>query len=262
MANCEQMHILSKIIGLLTQPMLWVAAILAIALWCSRSHARTSKWLILAAIFFTLGLGLTPLPDMAIRNLERQYPEIPLTQDLSGYYGVVVLGGALEPGHVAQSHLQPVLNSSAERMTAAVALARAFPHLKIVFTGGEGMYFGTGPSEAHRALTFFSSMGLPASRVLMESDSRNTYENAVMTARLPGINTQQKWLLLTSAWHMPRSMATFRKAGWNVSAYPVDYRTGDTTPWTYYDTARGIDRWDLLLHEWLGIVAYRLTGRS
>ena len=256
------MHMFAKIIGLLTQPMLWVVAILVIGLWFKRSRRNNTNALIYSAIALILVTGWKPLPDLGIRQLERQYPEFSPEQDLSGYEGVVVLGGAMDEGYIAQGHRQPVLNGAAERMTAAVALARSQPKLRVLFTGGEGRYFGSGPSEAQRAQAFFTAMGLPAGRVTMEDQSRNTYDNARMSASLPGVDVHQKWLLLTSAWHMPRSMATFTKAGWNVTAYPVDFRTGNHTPWSEFDTGDGLKQWSLLLHEWLGLLAYRLTGRS
>lgn len=118
-----------------------------------------------------------------------------------------------------------------------------------------------GPSEAQRAEVFFNQMGVPAQRIKYESASRTTYENALLTAQLPGVDISQRWLLVTSAWHMPRAMATFAKAGWNVAAYPVDFRTGLATPWTTYSIKDGARNWQLALHELLGIVAYRITGR-
>jgi uncharacterized SAM-binding protein YcdF (DUF218 family) len=133
--------------------------------------------------------------------------------------------------------------------------------LHIVYSGGEGTLLGDGPSEAERARVFFDSMGLTDKQVQYESASRNTYENAVFSARLPGITTTQPWLLLTSASHMPRAMGTFTKAGWRVTAYPVDFRTGATTPWLDYSLREGTQKWQMVLHEWLGILSYRLTGR-
>jgi uncharacterized SAM-binding protein YcdF (DUF218 family) len=97
--------------------------------------------------------------------------------------------------------------------------------------------------------------------VRYEAESRNTYENAVLTAKVPGVNPQDRWLLMTSAWHMPRSMATFEKAGWNVTAYPVDYRAEDVTVWTRYSLLGGVSDWQLVLNELVGLAAYRLTGR-
>jgi len=95
-----------------------------------------------------------------------------------------------------------------------------------------------------------------------ESRSRTTYENAVFTAALPGVDKRRPWLLVTSAWHMPRALATFRAAGWNVTPYPVDYRTGTRTPWTEYSLVDSLRRWGIALHEWAGLLAYRLAGRA
>jgi uncharacterized SAM-binding protein YcdF (DUF218 family) len=116
-------------------------------------------------------------------------------------------------------------------------------------------------SEAQRAKMFFDSVGLAGPGVEYEGASRTTHENATLTSQLQGIDITQRWLLVTSAWHMPRSMATFTKAGWNVTAYPVDFRTGLATPWNEYSVGSGLRSWQLVLHEYLGWVAYRMTGR-
>jgi uncharacterized SAM-binding protein YcdF (DUF218 family) len=255
------MFLLSKILALLTQPLAWVAALLALGLLFLQGRPRRGYRLVSVALALLLLMGWLPLPDMLLRHLENQYAEMPLQADLRAYTGVVVLGGALESAYVSQSHAQPLMNDGAERMTSAVAMLQRNPHLRVLFTGGEGAMFGTGPSEAERARVFFDSMGVSPERVIYEAASRNTYENALLAARLPGIDTTQRWLLVTSAWHMPRSVATFAKAGWNVTAYPVDFRTGATTPWTEYSLMIGANRWELMLHEWVGLLAYRLTGR-
>jgi uncharacterized SAM-binding protein YcdF (DUF218 family) len=256
------MLLLSKFLNLLAQPLNGVALLLALSLWRDRHNPRAASTLSAAALALLLLTGLKTLPDALLSPLENQYPELPAETDLRAYTGVVVLGGALEPGRLSQHHNQPLLNSSAERMTAAVALWHRQPQLRLVFTGGEGDLFGSGPSEAERALQFFDSMGVSRKAVTLEARSQNTYENAVFTAQLPGLDRQQRWLLLTSAWHMPRALATFQKAGWNVTPYPVDFRTGGLTPLSTYNLGEGAQRWELLLHEWLGIVAYRLSGRS
>ena len=106
------------------------------------------------------------------------------------------------------------------------------------------------------------ALGLPPERVRVEDRSRTTYENAVFSARLPGVDTAKPWLLLTSAWHMRRSLATFQKAGWNVTPYAVDFSTGSHTPWTEYSLVRGSRKWAMVLHELLGLLAYRLSGQA
>ena len=150
----------------------------------------------------------------------------------SAAVGVIVLGGALEPAYVWSVPGQSALNDAAERMTEVLALLRRQPQLKVLFTGGEGELFANARSEADRARQFFDAQGVAPERVLYESASRTTYENAVLSRMVPGVDPAQRWLLLTSAWHMPRSMAAFRAAGWNVTAYPVDFRSGQSTPWT------------------------------
>jgi uncharacterized SAM-binding protein YcdF (DUF218 family) len=181
---------------------------------------------------------------------------------LRGYAGVVVLGGAIDSADIWRAHGQVGLNGAAERMTVPVALLLQHPHLRLLFTGGDGGLWPQGMSEAELAEKFFTSMGVLAGRVQYEDKSRTTYENAVFSATLPNVDKNQRWLLLTSAWHMPRSLAAFRAAGWNVTPYPVDYRTGDSTPWTEYSLARGALRWQMLLHEYVGWLAYALAGRA
>lgn len=250
----------SKLLGLLTQPLTWIAALLVASLLVSRRTAL-SRPLVIAALALLLLMGWLPLPDRLLRHLESQYAEMHPAADLRGFAGMVVLGGSTEPGHIAQVHPQPLLNDAAERMTAPLAMLRQNPHLRMVYTGGNGGLLGGGPSEADRARVFFDSQGVAADRVTYEGLSRTTHENAVLSAQLPGVDTQQRWLLVTSAWHMPRAMDTFTAAGWNVTAYPVDFRTGLTTPWTAYSIKEGARQWQLALHELMGIAAYRIAGR-
>ncbi len=213
------------------------------------------------ALSLLLLMGWQPLPHGLLRQLEVQYAEIPFDADLRSFTGVIILGGSTEEAYIAEAHTQPLLNEAAERMIAPIAMLRRNPHLRLVFTGGEGSFMASGPSEAERVRPFFDSMGIGRNEVTYEARSRTTYENAVLTAQLPGIDTSQRWLLVTTASHMPRSMATFKKVGWNVAAYPVDFRTGNDTPWTAYSLKDGARNWQLLLHECLGWLAYRVTGR-
>jgi uncharacterized SAM-binding protein YcdF (DUF218 family) len=255
------MFILSKILGLLTEPLTWVTGLLVAGLLMQRAKPVSARRLQWSALAVLLAVGWLPLPNWLSQQLEGRYAEIAPQADLRGYVGVIVLGGATESGQVQQAHVQPLLKGAAERMTAPVAMLRRNPHLQLVYTGGEGSLFGSGPSEADRARVFFDSMGLPPDRVQYESASRNTFENAVLTAKMPGIDITQRWLLVTSASHMPRSVATFTKAGWNVTAYPVDFRTGTNTPWLEYSQVNGAEKWGVLLHELLGLLAYRVTDR-
>ena len=256
------MFIAAKLLQFATQPLAWVALLLLGALLGMHWRRRWGPRLGWAALLVLLLQGWEPLPDALIRQLEARHPEVAASAPLAGYAGVVVLGGALEPAYVWQGHSQPALNEAAERMTAALPLLQQTPGLRLLFTGGDGELFAGSLTEAQRAARFFARMGIAPERLLLESASRTTYENAVFSARLPGVDPQRPWLLLTSAWHMPRAMASFQKAGWNVTPYPVDFRTGGTTPWTEYSLAEGARKWHLLLHELVGLLTYRLTGRA
>ena len=252
------MFFIAKIFDQMAHPLNWVVVLLILSLLRSHISASRRHALTLGALLLLLAIGLQPLPDACLKQLESGFAEIPPHANLQGYAGVIVLGGALEHAYVSAAHTQPELNGAAERMTATVALWREQPALQVIFTGGEGDYFGNGVSEAARARQFFDSQGVPAQAVRYEDQSRNTYENAVFSTQLPGIDPHKPWLLLTSAWHMPRAMALFQHAGWNVTAYPVDFLTGAATPWSSYSISTSAEHWNLLLHELLGLASYHL----
>ena len=254
------MFIAAKLLAFLTQPLAWVLVLLALGLTLQRWR-RTAAGLRWAALLVLVVQGWQPLPDALVRQLEVRHPGPSPQADLSRYAGLVVLGGALEPAYVWAGHDQPALNDAAERMTAGLPLLQRYPHFQLLFTGGEGDLLAQGMSEAERARRFYQSMGVAPQRLLFEAASRTTHENSVMSAALPGVDKTRPWLLVTSASHMPRALATFEKAGWNVTPYPVDYCSGLETPWSSYSLAKGARTWHLALHEYAGLLAYQLSGR-
>jgi len=265
------MFIASKLLAFLTQPLAWVAALLLGALVLlgrnpagarAHLHQRRGRQVLWLAFALLLLQGWEPLPDAFLRRMEDSYTRTPTAQELQGYQGVVVLGGALEPSYGWEGRSQVALNEAAERMVVPLELLRQRPDLQILFTGGEGALLGQGLSEADRARIFYQSMGVLAERLWLEDRSRTTYENAAFSAKLPGVDPGQRWLLLTSAWHMHRAMATFEKVGWNVTPYAVDFATGSQTPWTAYSLVRGSRKWGMVLHEVVGLLVYRATGRA
>ncbi len=138
-------------------------------------------------------------------------------------------------------------------------LMRQHPKLELIFSGGEGRLLTTGVTEAELAKVFYEEQGVDMTRVKLENGSRTTRENARQVAALLGDRCKQPWLLVSSAWHMPRSMAEFEAVGCNVTAYPVDFRTGASTSLTEYSLAQSLLRWQTALHEWLGLVVYSMT---
>ena len=227
-----------------------------LALWWLPKRPVAARRALFAGIGISAVIGWLPLPNALLRQMENQYP-VP-QGSLQSYVGMVVLGGAIGIPYGEQDVRRYTLDASAQRMTAPVALLREYPHLLMLFSGGQSDVIARETSVADAAREFYASMGVPPDRVLYERAARNTYENAVLSAKLPGVDTAQRWLLVTSAWHMPRSMALFQREGWNVTPYPVDYRTGSFTPWTAYSIAQGALRWEMLLHEVVGLATLRV----
>ncbi len=255
------MFVASKLLAFAIQPLFWVLVPLVGSLLLARRHARISRQLTWAALAALLLSCWAYLPSTMLEHLESRHPQLPTGTDMRQFTGVVVLGGALARSDLWTAHNQVALNDSAERMTAAVSLARQHPHLQLLFTGGVASLPAAGLTEAVRAKMFFDEMGVAPSRVWYEGSSRNTFENASLSATLAGVDTRQRWLLLTSAYHMPRSMGVFTKAGWNVTPYPVDFRTDSGPAWYDFSLRYGPETWELALHEMLGYWAYQLAGK-
>ncbi len=244
------------------QPLAWVALLMLTAMLLVCSRPVVARRLGVTALVLLVFLGWEVPANAVLRSLESQHAPLPAGAPLDAFAGVIVLGGALDAAYVWTVPGQSALNEAAERMTEVLPLLRARPHLRLLFTGGEGDLLGSHMTEAQRAKVFFEAQGVGPERVSYESESRNTYENAVFSRAAAGVDATRPWLLLTSAWHMPRAMALFRRAGWNVTAYPVDFRTGSSTPWMQYSMDHGAKKWRMALHELLGILAYRLAGRA
>lgn len=173
--------------------------------------------------------------------------------------GIIVLGGSIEPD-LSAAHGTPVVRSAPDRIIAAAALARKYPNARLVFTGGSANLISNDAREADYAGEIFESLGVPKSRLIIERRSRNTVENAEFSKALLDPKPSERWLLITSAYHMPRSVGLFRRSGFNVEAYPVDWRVGNVFSFATL-AVEGMSRTDLGMREWIGLVAYRLTGR-
>ncbi len=254
------MFVASKVLAFAIEPLCWVLLLLAagLLLWPHRPRlGRTLAWTSLAALLLS---GWVFIPTQLLRNLESRYPRLPANTDMRQYVGVIVLGGALGDPQLWVEHQQVALNDQAERMTAAVGLMQKYPDLKVVFSGGIASVAGTGVTESQLARAFFDDMGVPPARVMYESSSRNTYENGYFSAMMPGVDKRQRWLLLTSSFHMPRSMGVFEKLGWNITPYPVDYRTSSEGSWHDFSLHFGPGQWVLALHETIGYYVYKAAN--
>ena len=252
---------LSKILGFFALPsnLLFMLALAGILLMLTRFR-RLGQGLTIGSVLLLAIVGITPVGNALMLPLEERFPKWDVSRGAP--HGIVVLGGAISPD-VSAARGEPALNEAAERMTAVARLAREFPQARIVFTGGSGRLFG-GASEADHAAGLFESFGIARERLVLESSARNTAENATLTKALVNPKPGERWLLVTSAHHMPRSMGVFRQAGFPVDAYPVDWRTrgsGDLSS-PFGSFAAGLARTDAAMHEWAGLLVSWLSGRS
>jgi uncharacterized SAM-binding protein YcdF (DUF218 family) len=144
-------------------------------------------------------------------------------------------------------------------MTSAVELARKYPNTRVVFSGGVGQI-----PEAELGKRLFENLRVPTDRVVTEDRSRNTDENARFSKVIADPKPHERWLLVTSAYHMPRAMGAFRRAGFPVEAYPVDWRTRglEDLARSFGTASDGLKLTDTAAHEWVGLFVYWLTGRS
>jgi len=249
------MFVLSKLLSAITQPLFWLSLWWLFALILLPRFRRTASSMLWTGLLALGLLGFNAAPEALLRSLESQYKAPNLTQ-INPYAGVVVLGGATGSPSVYKAHGQVPLGDAAERMTLPIGLMRKFPNFELIFSGGEGRLVPTGTTEAELAGVFYTEQGVDMKRVTLEANARNTRENASQVAALLGERCKQPWLLVTSAWHMPRSMAEFEAVGCNVTAFPVDFRTGEETSWTKYAMAESLMSWQTALHELLGMAVY------
>lgn len=222
-------------------------------------YRRLGSGLSLAGVCGLLLAGLSPLGNVLLGSLENRFPQ----GNPATVAAIVVLGGAVEE-QVTIGRGQLALNEAGERVTATMELARRFPDIPIIFSGGTSDFDPASVPEAilvKRALPLF---GLSSERIIVESKSRTTYENARLTRLLLPAAPAQKVLLVTSAFHMPRAVGTFRGAGFSVVPYAVDYRTAtaDDLLSGFADVSAGLRRVDLASKEWVGLLGYRMTGRT
>ncbi|MCI0465981.1 MAG: YdcF family protein [Beijerinckiaceae bacterium] len=253
---------ISKIFWLVAEPVSFaiLAGVLGFLLGSTR-FARLGRILMAGAIVLLAACLLTPLGALLLRPLEDRFPQPPVK--IPEPAGIIVLGGAVDTVR-SEARGRLHLNSDAARMTAGVELARRYPSALLVYTGGAAALLGESRPEAKSARELWLSLGVPSERMTFEDMSRNTWENAIFTRDLLKPGQGGKWLLVTSAWHMPRSVGIFRRAGFDVIPYPVAYRTfGDGRDYLPAPSmSERVGMLDCSIREWIGLLAYWLTGKS
>jgi uncharacterized SAM-binding protein YcdF (DUF218 family) len=222
---------------------------------------RAGLALMVTSIVLLAVLGLTPAGNALILPLEERFP--PWDPTRGEPHGIIVLGGAFDT-IVSPARGEVSLNEAAERLTVTAELARRYPEARILFSGGAARLFYNGTSEADLAIRLFESFGIARSRVELDDKSRDTDENAQFSKLIAKPKANERWLLVTSAHHMPRSIGAFRQAGFPIEAYPVDWRTRGTSDLArpFQSVSEGLRRTDTAAREWVGLVVYWIAGRT
>jgi uncharacterized SAM-binding protein YcdF (DUF218 family) len=220
---------------------------------------RLGRRLMATALLLLAICAYSPLANFLLYPLEQRFPKWDFSRGDPD--GIIVLGGPLD-ADLSAAHGVPVISGAADRIIGAAALAHRYPNVRLVYTGGSPNLLHNDAKEADYATALFQGLGIPKSRLTMERQSRNTRENAEFTKEIVKPKPGERWLLVTSAYHMPRSIGLFRKAGFKVEAYPVDWKVGTQEDlFKYYVVlSNGLQLVDIGAREWLGLIAYRLAG--
>jgi len=262
--------IFSKIVQFCIEPLNWIIAFVVLSLLFLRLRKpHLCKRFLLMALADLLLVGWLPTSEVFLRVLEDAAPKVNLMQmSEKDFGGIIILGGAIEGGEIAVDRGEISIYSSAERVTKGFELIRQYPELPFIFSGFSGRLSPKGMSEADAFKQLIAEQGLPDKYAHYENQSRNTYENVVYMKPMilelgdRGTNDAQKpWLLITSASHMYRSLKIFQKQGIEVIPVPVDYQTGNRLGWGRFDLADGVQNWNKLMHEAIGLLAYWITGK-
>jgi uncharacterized SAM-binding protein YcdF (DUF218 family) len=252
----------SKTLGIMLLPvnLLIGAGVLGAIISATRATRLGRRLLITSVVLLAIS-GFSPLGKLLLYPLEQRFPPWDATRGAPD--GIVVLGGSIDPEQSAV-HGRAVFTHSADRIVAAAVLARQYPNARIVFSGGNSNLVADGSAkEADYAISVFESLGIARERLTIERRSRNTQENAEFSKAIANPGNGERWLLVTSAFHMPRSVGLFRKAGFAVEPYPVDWRAGGIAGVLAFSpiSVEGLERTDIAVREWMGLVAYRATGK-
>jgi uncharacterized SAM-binding protein YcdF (DUF218 family) len=253
--------ILSKTLGVLLRPsvLLILIGFIGLSLGYTRWR-RAGHRLALFSLILLLMLGVFPVGTALLHVLESRFPKWDSSRGAPD--GIVVLGGAISPS-LSRDYGEPAITGNAGRILAIATLARAYPQARIIYSGGDGTLGGKGGAEADYLPPIIDLFGIAPARVTLESRSRNTVENAVFSKELAAPKPGERWLLVTSAQHMPRAIGVFRQAGFAIEAYPVAWQTGlrpDFSP--SLNIVGNLSRLDAAAYEWVGLAAYWLTGKS
>jgi uncharacterized SAM-binding protein YcdF (DUF218 family) len=204
-------------------------------------------------------VSFIPFGNMLIFPLENKFkvnPKLPTKID-----GIIVLSGAVNAKpSILKNQVQ--VNEQVERDLFFMKLARKYPDAKLVYSGGSSSLTHQAFKGAYAGKMLLENQSFDTSRVIFEGKSRNTYESALNLKELINPKKKENWILITTAWHMPRAVGVFKKVDFNVIAYPVDFWTTEETLYDInFDFTSHLSKLEVGFKEWLGLFAYKITNK-
>jgi uncharacterized SAM-binding protein YcdF (DUF218 family) len=249
--------LLSKLFWTVGAPSHWLGfLIMASAISFVLRWNKAGKIFVLAAALLLALASVLAVP--LARDLEDRYPRPAWPAHVDG---ILVLGAGFDTA-LFRARGVPQSNEGIWRLEAGFAAARHYPKARLVFTGGSGALGGAPFSEAETARRLLQDMGQDPRRLTLEARSRNTYENLLFSKQLVKPKPGEVWLLATAAMHMPRAMAIARKVDWPMTPWPSDYLTGPSSGGDFFSVTGNLVYIDYVFHEWVGLLAYRLSGKA
>lgn len=225
-------------------------------------YKQTKKATLLLGLltFCTLFLSIFSVGDWMLYPLESRFqhnPRLPEHID-----GIIVLGGPIIPDRSVEWQ-QLETNQFNERLVSFIRLAQLYPDARLVFSGGNASTDLDKPTAAQIAEDYFVKSGISPSRLLIDNKARNTAENASFSRHLATPQSNETWVLITTAFHMPRAVGVFCQQNWKVTPYPVDHQTLPSKLYRPgFSLIKNANHLVLASHEWLGLLAYYLSGKT
>ena len=258
------LYIAYKLAKIFVYPLTWILALLAFALlWSRPSHLRRVRICLVPALALAYALSIPPVSHGLVRSLELMYPPATGHPHVGGapYEAVVVLAG----GVARKGGLRPtdtLAPPSLYRLLCGRELMLQGLAPTLVLSGGNADPFRQVTAEAAIMAETLKAWGPTRWTVQIETRSRTTYENAVETRKL--LHDRARIALVTSAMHMPRSMALFRQQGLDATAFPCEFLVGppESSVMAYLPDVKYLEQSTLAINEWVGLGLYRLAGKA
>jgi len=251
----------SKLIWLFISPSSWIVlSVIAAWLAFALGRHRLGRRLVSIAALLVLVIGFLPVGEWLIAPLESRYTANPTLPDRVD--GIIVLSGAIDP-YLSSLWQQTELGEAAERLLSFIDLAKRYPEARLVFSGGNGSMLDQAYSAAFEARNLFSRLTDLDQRIEYEGQSRNTFENVIHSQAMVSPLSRENWVVITSAFHMPRTMGIFCEQNWAVIPYPVDhYAEKSNLIRIDFDFINNLQVLSIAVREWVGLLAYQLTGKT